>query len=273
MKKLLLSLCLFFLLHNCFSQTTKGFKIGVQMWTFHISPFFDAVKRIDSAGLHYVEIYPGQKMGNGLTHTMGLNLTKEEREQVKKVLAAKKITIAAYGVVGCDKIEEWKAQFEFCKSMNIPVMTAEPLPAHLDEVNKLAGEYKVKVAIHNHPQPSHYWHPDSVLAAIKNRPNIGACADIGHWVRHGLNVVECLQKLKGRVWDVHFKDVAVYNIVESPDVFLGTGICNIPAVMKELKQQNFKGCLSIEHEVNWTTNVQDVIVNKKYYEQQLKKIK
>jgi sugar phosphate isomerase/epimerase len=261
------------LLLQSHAQTTKGFKIGVQMWTFHISTFFDAVNRIDSAGLRCVEIYPGQKMGNGFTHTMGPSLTLQEKQQVKKALAAKKISIAAYGVVGCDKVEEWQAQFEFCQSMNIPVMTAEPNPAHLDEVNRLAGIYHVKVAIHNHPQPSHYWHPDSVLAAIKNRPNIGACADIGHWVRHGLNVVECLQRLKGRVWDVHFKDVAVFNVVESSDVLLGTGICNIPAVMKELKKQNFSGCLSIEHEVNWTTNVQAVIINRKYYEHQLKKLK
>jgi sugar phosphate isomerase/epimerase len=273
MKKIFLILCLLISYYKNFSQTTKGFKIGVQMWTFHISPFFDAINRIDSAGLHFVEIYPGQKMGNSMVHTMGPQLTTDERQQVKAALKAKHISIAAYGVVGCDKLEEWKAQFEFCQSMNIPVMTAEPDPKHLDEVNKLAGEYKIKVAIHNHPQPSHYWHPDSVLAAIKNRPNIGACADIGHWVRHGLNVAECLQKLKGRVWDVHFKDVAVYNVVESPDVFLGTGVCNIPAVMKELKKQNFIGCLSIEHEVNWTTNVQEVIVNRKYYEGELKKIK
>ena len=272
MKKMLLFAVIIFTQITCSAQPVKDWKLGIQLWTFHITPFFNALNRVDSCGLQFIEIYPGQKLSNNTTATIGPSLTSEERVAIKKIIKAKGITIVAYGVVACNKVEEWKTHFEFAKDMGIAVITAEPAKEHLDIVNKLAGEYKIKVAIHDHPKPSQYWHPDSVLAAIKNRPNIGVCADIGHWVRNDLNVIECLKKLKGYIISLHLKDVIEYNKIESPDVLLGTGICNIPAVLKELKQQNFKGFFSIEHEINWATNVQDVIKNKQYYLQQIKKL-
>jgi len=157
--------------------------------------------------------------------------------------------------------------------LHIPLITAEPLKEHLDIVNELAGKYHIKVAIHDHPKPSGYWHPDSVLAAMKNRPNIGVCADIGHWVRNGLNVVTCLQKLQGRIWDLHCKDVAAFGNPESEDVLLGKGVCDIAAVIKELHKQHFNGLVSFEHEVNWSSNVADIIYNKNYLIAQLKALK
>ena len=48
----------------------------------------------------------------------------------------------------------------------------------------------------------------SVLAAIKGRtPLMGACADVGHWMRSGLDPVECLKKLEGHIICLHFKDL------------------------------------------------------------------
>ena len=98
--------------------------------------------------------------------------------------------------------------FEFAKKMGIDTLVAEPEPAALDTVEKLCKEYNIKVAIHDHPKPSHYWNPDTVLEAVKGRtPLMGACADTGHWLRSGLDPVECLKKLEGRVICLHFKDL------------------------------------------------------------------
>jgi sugar phosphate isomerase/epimerase len=166
--------------------------------------------------------------------------------------------------------------------MQIPIITAEPKTEHLDLVNSLAKEYQIKVAIHDHPKPSLYWHPDSVYAAIKNRPYIGVCADIGHWVRNGLNVLACLKKLEGRIMVLHLKDViknpnyrtSSFNgdAEEYIDTRLGQGVCNIPAVLRELKKQKFSGLFSMEHETNWENNVSDLLYNKAFYYSELKKI-
>ena len=53
--------------------------------------------------------------------------------------------------------------------MGIHVMVAEPDKSQLSDVNRLAGTYNIKVALHDHPFPAPYWHPDSAMAATKNR--------------------------------------------------------------------------------------------------------
>jgi len=256
----------FFFITNTFAQ--KNWKLSVQMWTFHKYDFQTGLRKADSCELTFIEAYPGQKMGEGFEHVLGPDMTFAEKQQLKQQLTKHKIKIIAFGVVTVVKEEDWVPVFEFCKDMNISFITAEPKKEHLDAVNELAKAYNIKVAIHDHPKPSDYWHPDSVLVAIKGRPYLGVCADIGHWARNGLNVVECLQTLKGKIWGLHVKDVAEYRI-DAEDVLFGMGVCDLPAVMAELKRQRFNGFLSIEHEANFYNNVPDVKKNISYYSKQL----
>ena len=253
-------------------RPAKDWKLGIQLWTFHISSFTDALKRVDSCGLTYIEAYPGQKLGDGFKGTFSPSMSSSDRQRIKILLQQKGLRIAAFGVVVVQKSDEWESYFAFAKDLNIPLITAEPASTDLDLVNKLAGLYHIRVAIHDHPRPSSYWHPDSVLKAMIGHPNIGVCADIGHWIRNGMNVVTCLQQLQGRVWVLHFKDVAAFGKKEAEDILLGKGVINIPSVLKELKRQHFKGLISIEHEANWTTNVKDVQYDVAYYNEQLSKL-
>jgi len=254
------------------AQSATDWKLGVQLWTFHISSFTAALQRVDSCGLTYIEAYPGQKLGGDFQGAFGPSMSAADRQKLKALLQQKGISITAFGVVVVQKSEEWRSYFAFARDLNIPVITTEPAAADLDLVNMLAGQYHIRVAIHNHPRPSAYWHPDSVLKAMRNRPNIGVCADIGHWVRNGLNVVTCLQQMQGRIWGLHCKDVSAFGRKKAEDVLLGNGVCNIPGVLKELKRQHFKGFISIEHEVNWATNVQDVQYNVAYYKEHVGKL-
>jgi hypothetical protein len=45
---------------------------------------------------------------------------------------------------------------------------------------------------------------------------------------------------------------------DAHDVPAGTGVSDIPAVIAELKRQNFAGNASIEYEYNWKNSVPDV---------------
>jgi len=78
--------------HNFFSlfysatinAQTNDWKIGVQLWTFHISNYETALQRVDSCGLTYIQLYPGQPINSSIKHVMGPSLTTAEREAVKK---------------------------------------------------------------------------------------------------------------------------------------------------------------------------------------------
>lgn len=255
------------------AKVTDDWTLGVQLWTFHKFDFATAVEKADSAGLKIMEAFPGQKLGGDFGDSLfSERMSADARAKVKSWLQSKGMSIVAYGVVVPQTVQEWADIFAFAKDMGISYVTAEPLKEHWVSIDSMAGASGIRVAIHDHPKPSAYWHPDSVVAAMQGRPNIGACADIGHWARNGLDPVECLKKLEGRIVGLHLKDIAEFGKVDAADRIPGTGVIDIPAAMAELKRQGFKGNFSIEHEDNWYDNVPDVKRIVAYFGEQKSKL-
>jgi sugar phosphate isomerase/epimerase len=255
------------------NDVTKSWKLGVQMWTFHYFPFVTALEKVDSAGVKFIEAYPGQPLGGGMKGNFGIKMDDSTKAKIKKMLDAKGIHIVAMGVITPESIDEWKKFFDLAKEFGLSYITAEPKKDEWNQVDSLAGVYGIKVAIHDHPKPNMYWSPDSVLAAIQGHPNIGSCADVGHWSRNGLNPVDCIKKLAGHIYGVHLKDIKEFNKTDAADTVVGKGINDFPAIFQALKDVGFSGMLSIEQESNWYNNVNDVINTKKYFEDQVAKLK
>jgi sugar phosphate isomerase/epimerase len=252
--------------------TTAGFKLGVQMWTFKEFSFSDALDKVDSAGIKNIEAFTDQKLGGGMTGSFGLKMNKETREKLKQLLQKKGIQIVAMGVTTPDNKADWIKTFELAREFGLSYITSEPLKSQWDMVDSLAGVYAIPVAIHDHPRPNMYWSPDSVLAAVQGHSHIGSCADVGHWARNGLNPVECLKKLQGHIIGVHLKDIVKFNDTEAGDTVVSKGVIDFPAVLAELKRQNFGGMLSIEHESNWLHSLPDVIFTRNYYDSLVQKL-
>ena len=255
------------------SGIVSQWKLGAQMWTFHTYTFLTALEKVDSAGLRFIEAFQGQPLGGDFKDTFGLSMSADSKTKIKTLLAQKGIKLVAMGVIAPSTVEEWKKNFEFAKEMGLEYITAEPRKEHLDTINSMAGEYKILIAIHDHPKPNQYANPDSVLNAIKGRINLGACADIGHWARNGLDVVDCLKKLEGRIYGVHLKDIQKFDDVHSADTTLGNGVLKMPEIFNEFKRQNFNGMFSMEHELHWENNVPDVIYNREYFIKQVSALK
>ncbi|GAA4796465.1 hypothetical protein GCM10023231_26160 [Olivibacter ginsenosidimutans] len=251
-----------------------GWELGAQAYSFNHYTFAEALDKIDSCKLKYVEAFPGQTIGGGIEGKMDFTMSPETRKQVLQLIKDKGLTLVAYGVVNADSPEGWRQLFEFAKAMGIKNINTEPKQEDLPLVGKLANEFKIKVSIHNHPNPSHYWSPEIVLNAIQlaNSKYVGACADIGHWVRSGLDIVECLKKYKGHINHVHFKDLNEKS-PQAHDVHWGTGISDVKAVMQELKNQKFKGMLSAEYEYNWLSNSADIAVSAANFRKIVKELK
>ena len=240
-------------------------KIGVQMWTFRMFTFAQALDKVDSAGAKSIEAYWGQPLGAGLKDEFGIKMSDDSKAKLKELLKTKGIQIVAMGVISPDTKEEWKKAFDLAKEFGLSYITCEPKKDQYDYIDSLAGVYGVKLAIHDHPKPSMYWSPDSVLAAITGHANIGSCADVGHWARSGLNPVDCLKKLSGHVYGVHFKDIKEFNNTQAEDTVVGKGVMDVGAIMQELKDQQFKGMISIEQESNWYNSLPDVTSTVKLY--------
>ncbi len=247
----------------------KDWRLGVQMWTFNRFTFYDAVDKAAALGLNYIEAYPGQRLNKErpnveFRHTMPADIRKE----VKQKLAKAGVKLLSYGVVKLpnDKAK-YRELFEFAKDMGIETIVMEPPENALDLIDSLCREYKIKVAIHNHPKPTQYWNPDKVLAVCKGRSKwIGACADTGHWVRSGINPVEALKKLEGRIIELHLKDLNEFGKLQAHDVVWGSGKTDIKAILAELARQDFKGTFLVEYEYKWKNSMPDIAESIRYFD-------
>jgi len=255
------------------ANITANWKLGVQMWTFNRFTFTEALNKVDSAGIKNIEAYWGQPLGGGIADTFGINMSAGSKAKLKEMLRAKGISITAMGVIAPDTNEEWQKAFDLAKEFGLSYITCEPGADQWNMLDSMAGIYGIKIAIHDHPKPSQYWSPDSVLAAAQGHPNIGSVADIGHWARNGLNPVECLKKLEGRIYGLHLKDITEFNNTDAADTAVSKGIIDFPAIFAELKRQHFSGMLSIEQESNWLNSLPDVIATKQYFTAEMAKLK
>jgi sugar phosphate isomerase/epimerase len=225
---------------------------------------FEAIDKTAECGGKVIEFYPGQKLSKDEPNVKwDHNASAETIQKVKEKLAACKVTAVNYGVVTIPKDEsEARKVFAFAKALGLYAVTTESVDA-LDTIEKLVKEYDIKVGIHNHPKrednPNYkVWDPKYVLSVIKDRDaRIGSAADTGHWVRSGLNPVECLRDLKGRIVSSHLKDLHEMG-PGAHDVPYGTGVSDVPALLSELRSQDFTGNISIEYEYHWENSTPEV---------------
>jgi sugar phosphate isomerase/epimerase len=244
---------------------TGGFAIGCQAYTFNHFTAFEAIEKTAAAGGKVIEFYPGQSLSKEQAdQKVDHNAPDELIGALKAKLEKHGLKAVNYGVVGLPNNEaECRKVFEFAKKMGLVAVTSEPAMETMDLLEKLAKEYDLKVAIHNHPrQPNNpnykVWDPNYVLSMVKGRDaRLGACADTGHWVRSGVKPVEALRILEGRIASCHLKDLHQFG-PGGHDVPFGTGVSDIKAVLDELKRQNFQGNIALEYEYNWDNSVPEV---------------
>ncbi|MFM2369167.1 MAG: hypothetical protein RL619_1467 [Bacteroidota bacterium] len=231
-----------------FSETVH-WKSGIALFTFNNYSFPEQLELAKSTGLKYIEGYTFGKAGPELRDSLIMNLSPSGIQKLNKMVQKSGLKMESLFILGGETIDKWKRDFELAKGLNVKFVSAEPPLDMLDAIDSLAGVYGIKVALHNHWKgKSDYWNPDLVLAALKNHPNLGACPDIGHWPKSGINPVKGLKKLEGHILGIHFKDIAEYNNVTIKDVTIGTGMINFPEVFAELKRQNFTGNINIERD-------------------------
>jgi sugar phosphate isomerase/epimerase len=230
-----------------------GWKLAIQAWTNNQATLYETLELAQRLGLHYLEAFPGQRLSKDLEGGMGPGMSDEQIKGLLDKAEACGVKIVNFGVTGVPGDEPGaRGLFEWAKKIGLETIVTEPGEDNVATLDKLAGEFDMKIAIHNHPQPSHYWNPETVLAAVPGAsPRVGACADTGHWVRSGLDPVECIKKLEGRVVSLHFKDISA-RTGDMHDVIWGTGASDAAGQLAALKAEGFKGVFSIEYEHQWS---------------------
>jgi len=221
-----------------------GFLVGIQSYSLRGFDVDTALKHIHELGLHGVEFFNAHFPGNS---------SAEQIEAMQKKTAALGIKIMGHGVNGFGKDHEANRKwFEFAKKAGIKNISADPSEDAFASLDKLCEEYQIRIAIHNHGPGARYDKVAQVLNAIKgHNPLIGACADLGHYIRSGEDPVDVIRQLKGRLYGVHLKDFAEQK-AQTKGVILGKGHLDVAGVFDALRKVEFPadGCLSLEYEEN-----------------------
>ncbi len=239
--------------------TEAGFAISLQCWSLKEFTLFQAIEMAASTGAGGLEIYKGQKLGGEHGDlTFSENLPDDKIEAIIAHLKKHHIAAVNFGVVDIPKDEATARKFfDIAKKLNLYGITTESLDS-IDTLEKLAKEYDIKVCFHNHPKPTSLWNPDTISNALDGRhPNLGFCADIGHWASSGLDPVAVIKKIAPRVLSFHMKD---RESIEkwSHDRPFGTGIIDNIAILDEVRKHGFSGNVTIEYEHNWKNNLPEI---------------
>lgn len=227
--------------------------------------FFAAIDKAKALGLKSIEGRPYRISEETGDVRLDASAPDEILAKCRKKLADAGIRLTSYYAGNCGTDEAaMRRLFEFGRKMGIQTFVAEPGPQALATLDKLAREFGINVAIHNHPRrpqnPKYTnWDPDRVMQMIETcSRRIGCCADTGHWVRSGLDPVECLRKCRGRLICLHLKDVSARG-PQGRDVVFGTGVADMRAMLAELHRQKFIGQLTFENEADVPDRIPDVV--------------
>jgi len=251
-----------------------GWHLSCSSYCFRLFSLFESMEKTVSLGLKYIDIYPGQRLGKEFGDSvLSAPPTAREQAAAKKWLADFGLRVGNYATMDYPPdIDGWRKLFDRLKEMEIDTFVTEPAERMLDDVDKLCGEYRINLAIHNHPRPSHYWNPDIVLKAANGHSQwIGACCDTGHWKRSGLDTVQCMKKLHGRIKCFHFKDL-VREGGGYHDVPWGTGTCNVRGMLQEAYRQKLKVEFCFEYEYHWENSLPEMAPSVVYFDKVAKEI-
>lgn len=229
-----------------------GLKLGIQLYSLRGYSVDDALQHASQLGFEQVEFYSGM---------LPVDASAEQLAAIKKKVSDLGMSISAHGVnhFGKDASANRKL-FEFAKALGVPTITADPDPESFDNLDDLVEEFDIRIAIHNHGPGHRYNKALDVLNAIDGHDQrIGACADLGHYIRSGQSATEVIRLLQGRLYGIHLKDFAEMK-AQTKGVVLGKGHMDVEGVFKALKAVGFpeNGALSLEYEENPKDPIEEI---------------
>jgi inosose dehydratase len=218
-----------------------GLKLGIASYTFRKFTLDQAIAMSKQAGARYISLKD--------FHLPYKSTPAERQEARKKVEAAGLVLISGGVIYMKNNEEEIRSFFEYAKDAGMPTIVCSPDIDALDTVEKMAKEYNLRIAIHNHgPSDKKYPSPMDVLRLVKDRDaRMGVCIDVGHTVRLGEDPVEVIGQCARRLYDFHIKDVTEAAAKGKPTE-VGLGVIDIVGVLKALVEVRYAFHVGLEYE-------------------------
>ena len=218
-----------------------GLKLGIASYTFRKFSLDQAINMSKEAGAGYISLKD--------FHLPYKSTTAERREARAKVEAAGLVLISGGVIYMKNNEQEIRSFFDYAKDAGMPTIVSSPDIDALDTVEKMAKDYRIRIAIHNHgPGDKKYPSPLDVLRLVKDRDELmGLCMDVGHTVRLGEDPVETIHQCAARLYDFHIKDETEAAPKGKPTE-VGLGVIDIVGVLKALVEHRYGYHVGLEYE-------------------------
>ncbi len=244
------------------AEEKLGWRLGIEAYTFHRFSFFETVDRAVELGIPYVGALSFQRVGGGIDKNFDPGLTDEELEQIRLKLASAGVRLLTYYVQEIPGDEEGcRRYFEFARKLGIETFMTEPKLEALDTIERYCDAYDIKVGLHNHDRNAspNYWSPEAILRVCKGRSSrIGACADVGYWMRGGIDPVEGMRKLGKRLITIQMHDLHERS-PQGRDVPWGTGAGQTERLIREMHRRKIRPVMfGLEYSDKFENNMAEV---------------
>ena len=244
------------------AQEKLGWRLGIETYTFHKYTLFEAIDKTSELGLPYMGGLSFQKVSKDIPKNFDPQLTNDELKQIRLKLDSAGVRLLTYyyhqipgDYAGCRRV------FEFGRKIGIETFMSEPAPEALDTIERFCDDYEINVAIHNHDRKAspQYWHPEGILKVCRGRSKrIGACGDLGYWMRSGIDPIKAVNTLKDRLITVQMHDLHELS-PEGHDVPWGTGIGKTEKFIKEIHRLGIRPTMfGLEYSYNWFESMPDI---------------
>ena len=244
------------------TQEKLGWRLGIEAYTFHKYTLFEAIDKTAQLGLPYMGGLSFQKVSKEIPKNFDPQLTDDELKQIRLKLDSTGVRLLTYyfhqipgDPAGCREV------FEFGRKIGIETFMSEPAPEALDTIEKFCDEYDINVAIHNHDRKASpiYWHPEGILKVCQDRSKrIGACGDLGYWMRSGIDPIKAINILKDRLMTLQMHDLHELS-PEGHDVPWGTGAGKTEQFIREIHRLGIQPTMfGLEYSYDWLDSIPEI---------------
>jgi len=222
-----------------------GKALGVQSYTFrHFKQNGEVIEKIKACGLKAVEL-------------CGVHANFQDRTTFAGVIKTYRdagVEIVSMGVIRFANDEKTERNcLEFAKAAGCRYVAVDfalnTMPECLADAEKLAEEYDVKLAIHNHGG-RHWLGSSAIIERVfgKCGKRIGLCLDTAWCLDSGEDPVKLVGQFGERLYGLHIKDFVFDRARKPKDVVVGTGNLDLAKLNEALKKVNFGGYAVLEYE-------------------------
>jgi sugar phosphate isomerase/epimerase len=252
------------------AQEKLDWRLGITAYTFHRYTLFETIEKTSDLGLAFLGGLSFQKVSQDMDQNFEAGLSDEDLKAIRLKLdhAGVRLLTSFYAQIPGDE-QGCRAVFEFARKMGIETLISEPPLEALDTIERFCNAYDINLALHNHDQKAspNYWSPEAIMKVCHGRgPHIGVCADMGYWMRSGIDPVAAVKQIGKRLFVVQMHDLNELT-PEGHDVPWGTGVGRTEAFLREVHRQGIKPKMfGLEYSYDWYDSLPEVEQSARYFD-------